>query len=157
MIAHPDSEKIFLNIQNHSLISRNKSRSPLKFYVSVFVMRSQSERVPSLDTSQPTWQISACTAHPPNLIKESALKVIWKDNVPIFFLAFQNPANFLSLLQSTKFPGKVTVTALKEFTNSPRMPALQLSSASIRNQSRYNFEFFLLFSTLMRYHNIQYF
>lgn len=39
--------------------------------------------------------------------------------MPIFLLAFQNTANFLSLVQPTKFLGKVTAMALEAIHNKP--------------------------------------
>lgn len=75
----------------------------LQFYFPASVIRSECERAPSSDTSQPTQQISPDTAHPLHPAqKKSVLKVIWMNNVPIFLLAFQNTANFLSLVQPTE-------------------------------------------------------
>ena len=45
---------------------QKQKQPPLQFYFSVSVTRSESQRVPSSDTSQPTQQIPLYRAHPPN-------------------------------------------------------------------------------------------
>lgn len=45
---------------------QKQKQPPPQFYFSVSITRSESQRIPSSDTSQPTQQSSLSRAHPPN-------------------------------------------------------------------------------------------
>lgn len=96
------------NTQKPSLVSRNKSWPALVLFPCfAWVLSAQYKRAPSSDTSQPTQQ-----SPPPQPTlsilhrKKSAGKVICRNNVLIFLLAFQNIANFLSLVQLMESLGR---------------------------------------------------
>lgn len=95
------------NTQKPSLVSRNKAG--LLWFYSRFasVLSARYKRAPSSDTSQPTQQSPPTQPTPSVLHREkSAGKVICRNNVLIFLLAFQNIANFLSLVQLMESLGR---------------------------------------------------
>lgn len=96
------------NTQKPSLVSRNKSQPALVLFPCfASVLSARYKRAPSSDISQPTQQ-SPPTQSTLSILhrKKSAGKVICRNNVLIFLLAFQNIANFLSLVQLMESLGR---------------------------------------------------
>ncbi|KAK7811174.1 hypothetical protein U0070_004717 [Myodes glareolus] len=88
---------------------RKETKAGLLWFYSRFasVLSAQYKRAPSSDTSQPTQQSPPTQPTPSVLHREkSAGKVICRNNVLIFLLAFQNIANFLSLVQLMESLGR---------------------------------------------------
>lgn len=95
------------NTQKPSLVSRNKS-GLLWFYSPAFLWSS----VPGIKGLLLRTQANPLSNLPPRPTlsiphrKKSAGKVICRNNVLIFLLAFQNTANFLSLVQLMESLGR---------------------------------------------------